>query len=44
LLIRNTPYCLLGGELVLNIEFPGEKLELVSFRGNRALFLNSSAK
>ena len=33
-----------GGELLLNMEFPGEQLELVSFRENRALLADKASK
>jgi hypothetical protein len=36
-----------GGELIellLNIDFPGEQLELASFHHNRALLVNLEAK
>ena len=32
------------GELLLNMEFPGEQLELVSFRENRALLADKASK
>jgi hypothetical protein len=37
-------YSNIGGELVLTVDFPGEQLEMVSFRENRALLLNNSTK
>ena len=33
-----------GGELVLSVDFPDERVELISFRENRALLHNHGAK